>query len=620
MAYLLQIACIAILAEALLRLIPVAAAGFRYAYWRLVLAAALVMPWVLRSTAPVAGAPEELATIFPGTPLVEFSTVATTSPEAGAAWLTLAPWIVATGIAARALWVLGGVLRLRALRRRGVPIADDGYEAMQQTLGTTAELRSVSDLTQPITFGVRRPVVLLPESLAASSESIRRAVVAHELMHVRRRDWLWVIAEEALRAAFWFHPAIWWMTSRIQRTREEFTDHLAVLATGSRRQYMEALLAFAEAVRLDPAPAFARRPHLFHRIVLLSKEPAMSSRRVVFSGALIAALLVAGSWYATEAFPVRAPAFPFAMPAAAPPAQQAGAVAVNPITPENPVPRRMFATPIPYPLELAGTGFEAALSVRVVLNASGFVDSAQASSRAVSARGRKPLIAESQAMERFAEAAVDAVRQWQYAPPARAPIAFYISVVFKPDAAAVVAQHDEPQGVVAGPGGARMATPVELAGLGLGSASATPVPTAAPQRGGRGAAVSPTPGARTGGARSDTTSGAGQRSVLQETITVNPGAAPVRVGGDVKAPGQIRRVQPIYPEEARAAGIQGVVILEALLNERGYVSSVRVLRSIPGLDQAAIEAVQQWEYTPTLLNGVPVPIIMTTTVQFRLNQ
>jgi TonB family protein len=435
-------------------------------------------------------------------------------------------------------------------------------------------------------------------------------------MHVRRRDWLWVIAEEALRAAFWFHPAIWWITSRIQRTREEFTDHLAVLATGSRRQYMEALLSFADAARLDPAPAFAR-PHLFHRIVLLSKEPAMSSRRVMISGALMAMLLITGGWYASEAFPVRTPAAPSAMPPAVPAAQQAGASSVV-VNPDNPIPRRLFAPPIPYPLELAGTGFEAALSIRVVLNADGLVDSAQALSRAVSARGRDPLMAESQAMERFADAAVEAVRQWQYAPPARAPITFYISVVFKPGTAALVGQNDGPQGVVAGPAGARMATPADLTALGRGTASATPVPTAAPQGGGRVGAAGQTPGTGTGGARGATT-GAGRRPGLQETLTVSPGTAPVRVGGNVSAPGQIRKVQPIYPEEARAAGIQGVVILEALLSERGHVSSVRVLRSIPGLDQAAIDAVQQWEYTPTLLNGVPVPIILTTTVQFTLN-
>ena len=93
---------------------------------------------------------------------------------------------------------------------------------------------------------------------------------------------------------------------------------------------------------------------------------------------------------------------------------------------------------------------------------------------------------------------------------------------------------------------------------------------------------------------------------------------PVRVGGSVMAPNQIRKVQPVYPEEARAAGVKGVVILEAIIDQQGRVSEVRVLRSLPLLDEAAIDAVRQWEYTPTMLNGLPVPIVMTVTVQFAL--
>ena len=272
--------------------------------------------------------------------------------DSGLPWLALAPWILAAGAAARLLWVAIGMARLHRLRRAGTPVVDPMYQELQHLLGTRADLRSVPGLAQPVTFGLWRPVVLLPEHFSASPDAIRRAAVTHELFHVQRHDWLSVIAEETLRAAFWFHPAIWWMTSRIQRSREEFIDHLAVLATGSRRAYMEALLAFADGPSLAPAPAFARRPHLFHRIVLLSKENVMSSRRVVISGAALATILVAGGWYASDAFPVEQAASPFAPTgASARPAQSPGMPdeAVNPITPENPIPRRVFATPIPYP-------------------------------------------------------------------------------------------------------------------------------------------------------------------------------------------------------------------------------------------------------------------------------
>ena len=73
------------------------------------------------------------------------------------------------------------------------------------------------------------------------------------------------------------------------------------------------------------------------------------------------------------------------------------------------------------------------------------------------------------------------------------------------------------------------------------------------------------------------------------------------------------------PDIAKQARVQGIVILEAIIDPQGNVTNVRVLRSIPLLDQSAIDAVKQWKYEPTLLNGVPVPIVMTVTVNFALS-
>jgi protein TonB len=97
-----------------------------------------------------------------------------------------------------------------------------------------------------------------------------------------------------------------------------------------------------------------------------------------------------------------------------------------------------------------------------------------------------------------------------------------------------------------------------------------------------------------------------------------PPAAPVRVGGNIKAPVKTRDVRPVYPSIAQSARVQGMVIIEAIIGPNGKVQDAKVLRSIPLLDQAALEAVKQWEFTPTLLNGVPVPVIMTVTVNFTL--
>lgn len=109
-----------------------------------------------------------------------------------------------------------------------------------------------------------------------------------------------------------------------------------------------------------------------------------------------------------------------------------------------------------------------------------------------------------------------------------------------------------------------------------------------------------------------------QQRLTGMTTTTSPSGGAVRVGGDIAEPKKIKDVKPVYPAEAQAAGIQGVVILEATIAPSGYVSDARVLRSIPALDQAAVEAVRQWAFTPTLLNGAPVPVIMTVTVNFTL--
>ena len=89
-------------------------------------------------------------------------------------------------------------------------------------------------------------------------------------------------------------------------------------------------------------------------------------------------------------------------------------------------------------------------------------------------------------------------------------------------------------------------------------------------------------------------------------------------GGDIKPPKKIKDVAPVYPAGARAAHVEGFVIIEATIGPDGKVQNARVLRPAPLLDDAALDAVGQWEYTPTLLNGVPIAIVMTVTITFRL--
>jgi protein TonB len=94
--------------------------------------------------------------------------------------------------------------------------------------------------------------------------------------------------------------------------------------------------------------------------------------------------------------------------------------------------------------------------------------------------------------------------------------------------------------------------------------------------------------------------------------------APLPVGGDIEPPTKLKDAAPAYPAIARAARVQGFVVIQATIGPTGKVTDTRVLRSIPLLDAAALDAVRQWEYTPTRLNGQPIAVVMTVTVMFRL--
>jgi TonB family protein len=564
-AYTAQVVIIAALGTLLAALLHVDAAGIRYAYWRLLLGACVVLPFVQRWWDPAELPP--LVEAGGAVVDVELDVAMTTtamaaSPGASLDWLWVAGAVLVAGIAIRAVWLAASLMSLRRMRALGqLAPASEMHDDLQHLLGTRAEIRHVDGLRQPVTFGALRPVVLLPASLREHPEEIQRAVLCHELIHVQRRDWLWVLGEEAVRAALWFNPAVWWLIARVQLAREELVDELTVLATNRRRAYMEALLAFADETPLAPAAAFARRRHLFRRMVLLSKEGVMSSKRVVLSAAVMAIVMAAGSWYAVGAFPLTRALVPAQQLLTEPGPLEKQA---KPITPENPVPRRVNHAAADYPAEADLLGMTGTVMFRITLDELGRVAEVRPMTltfRATNPEVRGSLVqritpdsldmllgradpvhktALRAAVTALETAAFDAVRQWRYDPPHEAPITFPVTV-----------------------------------SVGAGAPTLTRSPT---------------------------------------TMEYPPDA--VRVGGNIKAPTKVRDVRPIYPELAQQARVQGVVIIEAVIGPDGSVQDAKVLRSIPLLDEAALDAVRQWRFTPTLMNGVPIPVIMTVTVNF----
>ena len=121
-----------------------------------------------------------------------------------------------------------------------------------------------------------------------------------------------------------------------------------------------------------------------------------------------------------------------------------------------------------------------------------------------------------------------------------------------------------------------------------------------------------------GGVIGGTVGGTQSQEMVKKRQEFEKDAVPIK--GNIKQPRLLEKVDPVYPEEARKNGIQGVVILEAKIDERGRVIDVMVLRSIPQLNQAAIDALKQWVYEPMALNGKPVKALFTVTVRFQLDK
>jgi TonB family protein len=334
-----------------------------------------------------------------------------------------------------------------------------------------------------------RPVVLLPVRWIRNE-----AVLYHELIHVRRRDWLYMAVEELIRAVLWFHPLVWWAIAHIQLAREEVVDREVIELTQSREQYLETLLAIAAArsgLDLAPAPLFLRKRHLRSRVASLLKEVQMSRIRLHFSLAGFAALTLAASWLAVRSFPLQAAQ-----------SSQDGAK-LHPIS------------------------IEVRVEDKGVVNVNVELDKDAKLVKATAASGPEELRPQAR----------EAVHKWSYRWLPTGQLAIDTS-------------HGGTDGI-------------------------TP-------------------------------------KVVGEVKRI-------RVGGNLQAANVVKKVNPAYPPEAKAARIQGAVHLSVSISAEGKVEDVQIIDGDPKLAEAAVAAVRQWEYRPTLLNGDPVPVLTQVDVNFTLS-
>jgi beta-lactamase regulating signal transducer with metallopeptidase domain len=200
------------------------------AYWRTLLLACLMLPLCQPWNAVIPPALERATMVTPVS--APAPAVALQGVSRSVAWAIgdLVLIGLAAGIAAWAFWLTLGAYGLRRLRRDAAPLdpLPESVRRAQDRIGTRARMYVSDRVTGPITFGLRRPVVVFPTSVRGMPAHVQEAIAYHELLHVQRHDWLYEILEEAVRCVLWFHPGIWWLIGRIQLTREQVVDRSAI--------------------------------------------------------------------------------------------------------------------------------------------------------------------------------------------------------------------------------------------------------------------------------------------------------------------------------------------------------------------------------------------------------
>ena len=301
LAFSVQLAALVATAVAIITVLRVSAPGATLRFWQGVLAVTFVWPacqLLMDGTwAPVGAMPVWISAASAATTQAGVAGV-----DASAAAAIMA--VLAVGLTARLVWFGLGLRRLQLIRGRSepadalAPIA----EPLQRAIGVHAEIRFSASIDGPATMGLLRPVVLLPYRVGQLPEPIQRAVLCHELMHVRRRDWLLCLLEELWCAVLWFHPAARVLVGRLSLARETVVDRATLACTHDRRAYAAALLEFAGAEpRAAGATPFVRRRHLEHRIALLAQEvpmtrPTLALRILVAAAAVAFATTVATAY------------------------------------------------------------------------------------------------------------------------------------------------------------------------------------------------------------------------------------------------------------------------------------------------------------------------------------
>jgi TonB family protein len=634
LAWCIQVAVLGAAAASLPWLFRLRDSRTRLWFWQTTLVLCLVAPAV----EPWVHPPPERSTVTfaTGTARILPSNTAVRRPQIS--WTTALSALLAAGIALRLIWLGAGLLRLRRYRRSALPLephADD-FEDLRAALAPAAHIAVSDSVTSPVTFGVRKPVVLLPATFARLGREERRSIVCHELIHIQRRDWAVAIAEELVRAAAWFHPAVWWLLGQIQLTREQVVDEAVIAHTGDSNRYLDALLAIASlrlSADLAPAPLFLKKRHLRQRVESIVSGASMTKQNMTKRNLLLP--LVA----ALATLPVIIGVAAWQFPLRAAPQEVIDDTGVD--VQLNGA-RVLHRTGIFFPDDARTKHLSGTVVAQVTLDEKGEVTGVQAESGPDELR--KPVV-QSIMFWHFALDSTTSARTLQIAvrfdggkvspaPPSASSttmprtaldtprtiqridlsglpmelrnkiseagvlnVGDVLTREKLPAVEAALRNIDDHLQMTVMP--LRLREPGDVPGAASGATSGNDrVLVAVRVNGSRGVMVMPSAPA------------------VPQSATSAPQT--IRVGGNVQSANLIEQAQPVYPPLAKQARIQGTVRFDVIIGKDGTIKNIKVDSGHPMLVQTALEAVKTWVYKPTLLNGNPVEVMTTVDVNFTL--
>lgn len=611
--FLWQAAIVGLVTAVVLAACPRATAGTRYAVACLGLlsmtaAPAITFALVWRAPASAVGADAAVTADTAVSVLVGAASIARLDswlPDLVSTWALVVTLLTVRLV--RSWW------RTERVRRRDAQLVPDdlaiGVQHLAASLGIARRVSVVRSpwVDVPTVIGWVRPTILLPiGALTGLSTQQLEAILSHELAHIRRHDYLVNSLQNIVETLFFFHPSVWWLSRQVRIEREHCCDDVAVGACGSAVVYARALAALEESRASQmPLALAATGGSLVARVRRLVGPAGADGRQPALPiGVCVVVIMFGVSLTSRAAAPnaIAQPPAPVATPRTA--ALQSDLRVMReaidrfhvdkaryPESLEELVSERhlratalQVVTPVasapPQPLRVGGNireprktlnvaptypqaAREAGIEGIVILEATIDTDGSVANVRVL------------RSIPDLDQAAINAIRQWRYEP---------------------TRLNGEPVAVM-------MTVTVSFS---LTPSAHSTFRIAAPEGSGRSAASA--------------VGGAGVVPGRPSLYRAGPTLFDIpRVGGAIAEPRKVRNVPAVYPKLAQASRVSGTVIMDAMIDAHGNVVNVNVLRSVPMLDQAAIDAVRQWKYEPARLDGVPTAVMMTVVVNFTLN-